>query len=437
MARKLLTDNTIKNLKPAAAGKRYFVHDTLVPPFGVRVTGNGSKSYIIAARIAGSKDTTRPSLGKVGSISLAAAREKAKRWLTLIEAGEDPRESELQDAEAKAKDRQTTFRAVAERFIKEWLPGQRKAKVVEREIRRELIGFWGDKPIKALQPDDVITRMDAIRLRGRGTGAYARNVYGHVQRIFIWALPRGYGLTHSPCDRLRPKDMKLTKRSRERVLDDFELFALWRAASRTPQPYGPLVQLIMLTGARLGEVGRAEWREFDLDRDKLWTVPPARFKTNTTHLVPLTADMLALLSEIDEWDECDFVFSFDGERCFNGYSKSKLRLDQRMALAWRAARRVRGLRWKNEELPNWTLHDIRRTVRTRMSELKIDDKIAEHVIGHARVGIQGVYDRHRYVAEMRDALEKWNALLARIVKAPPGGNVVQLPAGEGRSADAV
>lgn len=411
--RKQLTPNAIKNLKPAPEGTRYFVYDSLVPAFGVRVTDKGSKSYIIRARI-GEKDTTRPSLGKVGAITLAAAREKAQRWLAEIAAGEDPRVSEQAEKEAKDQDRRTTFGAVSERFIREWLPGQRKAKVVEREIRRELIEVWGDKPIKTLKPEDIITRMDEIRVRGRGSGAYARNIYGHVQRIFIWALPR-YGLTHSPCDRLRPKDMKLTKRSRERVLDDDELFALWRAASRTPQPYGPLIQLITLTGARLGEVGRAEWREFDLTREKLWTIPAARFKTNTAHLVPLTADMLALLADIDEWDECDFVFTYDGETCFNGYSKAKDRFDRRMLLAWRAARRVRGLRWRDETIPNWTLHDIRRTVRTRLSALRVEDKVAEHVIGHARGGIQGVYDRHRYVAEMREALEKWNALLMSIV----------------------
>src|SRR5262249_47386270 len=116
----------------------------------------------------------------------------------------------------------------------------------------------------------------------------AHNVLAHARSLFNWAINRGtYGLETSPCDRLKPAALIGPKQPRQRTLNDIELAALWQSSERLGYPFGPLYKLLLLTGARKSEVAGAHWQEFDLDK-KVWTVPPERFKSNASHLVPLS-----------------------------------------------------------------------------------------------------------------------------------------------------
>src|SRR5262249_30308779 len=141
-------------------------------------------------------------------------------------------------------------------------------------------------------------------------------VFSHARTLFNWAINRGsYTLEHSPCDRLRIGDLvSRRKQPRQRVLSDEELRCLWKATGRMGYPWGPLFRLILLTGTRKTEAAGARWREFDLKR-KLWSVPPERFKSNATHLVPLSGDALAVIGSLPKFKHGDHLFSFSyGER---------------------------------------------------------------------------------------------------------------------------
>lgn len=117
---------------------------------------------------------------------------------------------------------------------------------------------------------------------------------GHIRSLFNWAINRGsYGLESSPCDRLRPAILIGAKEPRQRVLADEELVVLWRAFDQLGYPFGPLHRILLLTGMREREVADARWREIDLKK-KLWTVPPERFKSNATHLIPLTDQLVEI-----------------------------------------------------------------------------------------------------------------------------------------------
>jgi hypothetical protein len=117
--------------------------------------------------------------------------------------------------------------------------------------------------------------------------------------------------------------------------------------------------------------------------------------------VPLTKQALAVLNEIPRFTRGDYVFSTTfGEKPVSGFSKAKSRLDQLMVIS-----------------EPFKLHDLKRTVRTRLASLKVPDSIAEMVIGHGRKGLQRVYDQHTYEPEMREALELWAGLLRDIVTA--------------------
>lgn len=232
MTKRVLTDKAVMALKPAAAGQRYIAHDALVPGLGVRVTSSGHRTFVLGARYPGSNHFKRRELGEVGAITLAAARDKAREWLALIKAGRDPREVERAAAAGAQIQMATTFAVVSEEFFKRHLKGKRKARTVEYEFRRELIPVFGPRPITEITRRDVVTLLEKIADRGR-TGAHARNIYAHIKILFNWAINRGiYDLETSPCDRIQPKALFGERRIRDRVLDDDELRALWRAADR-------------------------------------------------------------------------------------------------------------------------------------------------------------------------------------------------------------
>jgi integrase len=174
---------------------------------------------------------------------------------------------------------------------------------------------------------------------------------------------------------------------------------MWAVTYELSYPVGPLVRMLMLTGQRRGEVAGARWREFDLS-NRVWTIPAERFKSDATHVVPLANQVIELLSELPRWASSDLLFSATGGRsAIKSFDRSKSRLDEALG----------------NPSPTFVLHDIRRTVRTRLSELRVQDHIAEMIIGHARRGLARVYDLYRYQTEMAEALQAWADHLGRIV----------------------
>ena len=162
-----------------------------------------------------------------------------------------------------------------------------------------------------------------MRSQDRDAPYQARNVLAHVKTFFGWAIEHGYGgIETSPCDRIKPSRLIGPASPRQRVLSDIEIAAFWRATGRMGYPIGALFQMLLLTGQRRSEVAEARWCEFDL-RNQLWTVPPERFKSDSTTRVPLSADVLALLKTLPRW-KGDFLFSSTGgKKPVNGFSKAK------------------------------------------------------------------------------------------------------------------
>jgi hypothetical protein len=448
--KKTLTDRALKALKPAPAGKRYAVMDAVVPGFGVRVTDLGHSSFVLIARYPGSSNPTRRAIGEYGALSLEQARERARAWLEMIRKGVDPALEEERRRQSELRRQENSFAAVAEAFIAEKLPGERKGAEVERDIRREFIPVWGKRPISDLTDLDVLT---VIKAKARTAPAQARNLLGIAKRLFAWAVDqRCYGLK-SPAADLKPIKIIGKKKRRGRVLTEDELFALWRAANRMPYPVGPVYRILMLAALRLNEPTDASWPEFNpavtralrqreggtavdwtnLRADQLtWTIPAARMKGKNDedarpHLVPLTLDILRILEELPR---------FKGEHLFSTNfgttpvwisDKVKKRIDARMLRTLKALARRRGDEPTKVELQHWVNHDIRRTVRSGLSRLKITEEAREAVLAHARPGIKGTYDLHDYADEKREALELWAARLKSIVEPMPS-NVVSIAA---------
>ena len=193
--------------------------------------------------------------------------------------------------------------------------------------------------------------------------------------------------------------------------------------------------MLALTGLRLNEVARARWREIDLAR-RTWIIPKERMKGKNTrareHVVPLASEAIALLEALPRFNGGDFVFSnTHGRAPAHISAKIKKAVDAALLDELRVMAAKRGDDPDRAELPPWTNHDIRRTVRSGLSRLRVADEVAEAILAHVRPGIRGTYDRYKYFDEKKDALARWAADVTALAHPPPAesvdDNVVPMP----------
>ena len=345
MARRTLTDRLVKSESVIPASGRKDYHDAIVPGLALRVTSAGHRSFVLVARYPKNpKNPTRRALGDYGEITLEQARDKAREWLALIRKGMDPKIQAARDRAATQRAQQTTFGHVAEEFLTRHAATLAHAIPARRIIEAEFTKRWRDRPITDILPEECAAAIRAIVKRG--TPYQAHSAHEWLRRLFNWSIGcNEFGITASPVATLRPSDLIGKKESRDRILTDDELRAVWRAtdgrldagalaeARRRDQPrdaaqpigypYGPLFRMLILTGQREREVAGMAWSEVDFDK-ALWTIPAARMKGARAHGVPLAPDALALLRALPRFTAGDCVFSTTGgAKPVNGFSKAK------------------------------------------------------------------------------------------------------------------
>jgi integrase len=452
-ARKYLTERTLNALKPAAPGTRYELYDTKLPGFGVRVSDDinnkkaGRIAFILYARFGGSRSPGRRGLGfycgGAPGLTLGEAREKANAWLTLIKQGKDPAVVEEHKATEEKRQEQLKqqhgFAAVAEQFIALKVSKERNAKATAREIK-VFVDAWGAKPITEITRRDV---RDVIEPRAADAPYMARNLLGTIKRLFVWAIrSERYGLEASPCGSLLPSDLDIAdKQARDRDLDDDEIRAFWRATQRMSYPAQQVYQLLALLGLRKSEVAKAQWSEFHPElrrllqqgehpiswqtikpRWKIWVIPARRMKGKNgkarDHAVPLSEAALQVLETLPLVDDI-YLFSARRGRPMVAYHKSKIQLDALTTKELRDMARHRGGNPDAVQLKEWRIHDLRRTVRSGLSQLRVPRDVSEAVLAHVPPGIVGVYDTYDYLEEKAKALELWSAHLISIVEPKP------------------
>ena len=262
-------------------------------------------------------------------------------------------------------------------------------------LRRDFLPFWKSRDIGDISKRDVVAVLDGIL--GRGTPSAANHAFAYINHFFNWAVSRGI-LDGSPCLGL---SLPAAKVSRERVLSDQELAIVWKEAQKTSYPFGAIVQLLILTGQRRGEVTKMSWAQVDIE-NAIWTLPPELTKNKREHNLPMSAAVVDIVEGIPRLSET-FVFPARGSKTnsFSGFSKSKRRLADACGIE------------------TWTLHDLRRTVATGLARLQVQPHVIEKILNHSSgtiSGVAAVYNRFQYIDEMRDALEKWEAHIMKLQK---------------------
>jgi integrase len=411
------------------------LRDGLVRGFGVRVK-NGVKSFdFIYTSPLTIKKRVRYSIGpiaeKVKDGELESARDEAMALRKMVREGRDPAAERRADKAKKVVEVEEaeirTFRAVADVYARRQLAQLKSGSEVKATIEREFFPYWAHKDIAAITPLDVQKRIEA--LLDAGTPGSARALFATGRTLFNWALTRPeYGLGSSPFARLKAAAIVGRKQPRTRTLTNIELRALWLAAERMAYPFGALVKMLMLTAVRRNEASDADWGEFDL-ANGVWTIAATRMKGGAAFVVPITADTLALLQSLPRVGAAPFLFvGATGDRALCGFSPLKARLDRLMLDELRALAKARGDDAAAITLAPFVLHDIRRSVRTHLSALPIEERVRELLLAHAQVGMSAIYDQHSYLTEKRRGLELWHARLRTIINPPAPDNVVPLRA---------
>ena len=257
-------------------------------------------------------------------------------------------------------------------------------------------------PAGSLDRATVVRVLDGLAKDRRAAMAGATARYGSA--LFGWAIWRG-SLSVNPFERV---PIAPTIR-RDRVLSDDEIRRVWTATDGAGA-FNGIVRALLLTGQRREEVSGLTWSELD-PALSAWILPAARSKNGKPHVIPISAQMEALLRAQPRVMGTELAFP--GERSlFSGWSKSKARLDRRSGVS------------------GWTLHDLRRTAATGMAELGVAPHVIEAVLNHAsghKAGVAGVYNQARYASETRRALDLWGAHVAAIVEGREAdGNVTKL-----------
>lgn len=402
-----LTKRTVEQLthgwSQAGRPADQFWWDAATIGLGVKVTPAGARLYVVQWRTGKARNgsAARLTIGRHGAPwTLDQARQEAKRVLAEIAMGNDPRPKRRQ-APAPA----LTVKAVIADFIeRDQKPKNRTWRETERTLNRDLEA-WHDRPITGIGRRDVLDVIDTIA--DRGAPVQARLTLAFIRRMLNWCCERGI-LEANPAAGVKPPTRPV---SRDRIMSDEELRDVIGQLDAVGQPFGLVVRLLILTAQRRDEVGGMTQAELDLSA-AIWTIPRERSKNDKAHAVPLSKAAVAALqaAQIAAGD-AGYVFTVDGRRPFNGFSKAKQRLNELV----NAARAETG----RPAMAPWRLHDLRRTAASGMARLGTRSEVIERVLNHAHPGgsqLSSVYQRYEFEPEMRAALEKWGRHVENLKK---------------------
>jgi integrase len=375
---------TIKGIEAIRPGKaRREIPDALLPGLYFIVQPSGAKSWAVRYRHGGR--TRKYTIGPHPLFDLKAAREAGTKALRTAAEGRDPA------AEKRRTDTDSVAAAVTQ-FIERYCKRNYRPQPLRGTVRlleAHVLARWRDRKIDDITRADVRDMLERIK-----APILANRVHAIVRKLFNWSVENDI-IANSPVAGIKQPSIET---ARDRVLTDDELRLVWQAAEKIGPPVGSMVQLLILTGQRRGEVAGMEWAELDLEAG-LWTLPAGRVKNGRRHEVPLSRQAMAIVKRLPHISDC-LVFSLNGLAQFGSFSRYKRHVDTLV------------------NIPPWVVHDLRRTAASGMARLGTSLPVIEKVLNHSSgsfAGIVGVYQRHEFADEKRQALQRWADYVERLV----------------------
>ncbi len=412
--REKLSEETVKRLPVPDRGNRitYFAGVTIQGAkaprgFGVRVTAGSARSFILNYRLRGREH--RLTIGAWPDWPVLKAVREARNLRQRVDRGENPLQDRAPPPAMKA------VSAILDEFITRYVRNKEKplrsADDIESAFNRLVKPRIGKVGIYELRRSHIAEMTDWIE--DNAGPVMADKCRGYTRKALSW-----YAERDDQCNitaafvRVKPRANQ-KERARSRVLSDDEIRIIWPVLGKSGT-FGAMVKMLLLTAQRRDEVAHMSRNE--VDKDGIWVIPAERYKTKRPNHVPLSKAALALIEAQPKVGDCDLIFPSRAKTPYSGFAKSKAKLDKAVFAAMNTyAKEGKTV----NPLPNWTLHDLRRTAKTLMVRAGVRPDISERVLGHVIAGVEGTYDRHSYADEKRDALEKLAAMIERILNPLP------------------
>lgn len=407
-----LSNATVAGLKLPDGKTEIIVFDDTLPGFGLRIRSGGKRTWIAQYRV-GTKQR-RLSLGTVEALDAAQARKSAREAIAKVQLGQDPQadKTELRKPKAPA----LTIGDIVERYLPH--AEKRMKPSTFYGVKLHLRTHWA--PLLHYELQIVERRHVAAelsRIAGKSGLVGANRSRAALSALFTWAIGEGLADTNPVVGTNKATDEK----PRERVLSDAELVEIWKQAGTGD--YGDIIRLLILTAQRREEVGGMLWSEISIHK-AIWTIGASRTKNKSAHDVPLSAPALEILSRRPRQEDRDLVFGA-GTGQYQGWSNAKASLDGRLVKATKARKDALAEMASDKTsdaildfTEDWRLHDIRRTVATRLGDLGVLPHVVEAILNHisgSKAGVAGIYNRAAYVAEKRAALILWANHLKKLI----------------------
>lgn len=386
MAIHRFTDRWLQSPSLTPSQGRAEFADGLCPGLHLRVTAHGTRTFSVLFRTDGR--LTRRTIGRYPRVSLSNARAAVLSHLRAANDQVGAREPRLL---APAS---ITYEELVESYFEKHLrPNTRTSDSIRAGLRRPLMHPFFQRDAASITKREIIGLCDGLMADGKPQAAVHHLRF--LKMLFNWAVGRDL-IPASPCQGLKPPARVV---ERDRILSDNEIAAIWQATFELPTPYGDMYRMFFLTGQRRTEVSTMHFGEICGD---VWTIPREKVKKDRPHTVPLTKSAQRILSKLapmPRFTDEGFVFSTDGGgTASSSFAQRKRQLDQL------------------SDTSGWTIHDIRRTVRSKLAELGVPREVARKVLNHEDSKVDRIYNRHEYLAEKREALERWEKMLLSVVR---------------------
>ena len=376
-----LSPQFIASAEAKSGAERTIYWDDDLPGFGLMVTANGARSFVVQYRANGR--SRRQTIS--AQLKLREARKEAQAIMGKVAKGGDPLDEKRKAAAAA----DNTLQSVCENYFAREGKKLRTVSDRQRTLHRLVYPKLGARQIDEIERKDIVRLLDKIE--DENGARMADITLAYLRKVLNWHAARTE--FRSPIVRGMART-KPAERARDRILSDDELRKVWKAAGKMQNAFGSYVQFTLLTAVRRTEAIRM--RRSELERGDLWVIPAARYKTKRDHAVPLSQAARAVLDSMPVINNGDLVFTHDGKRAIGAIAKSKRKLDQLSGVT------------------GWTIHDLRRTARSLMSRAGVPSDHAERCLGHVINGVRGIYDRHEYQKEKAEAFEKLAEQVAAI-----------------------
>lgn len=386
-------------------GKRTVYRVDGVPGLELDVSPTGARNWRVRYQVGkgAAREERRYTIGDARVINLGKATEKAMEVLSAVKL--DKRDPHAD----RARDDLSTFGALFDLWLKQHAKPNKKSWPADEALyHRHIRSRLAHRVVADLKKRDYIDVLDAIK--AASTGPQANAAQAVITAVLNWAENNGKIEIHAA--KGIPKRQPPT--SGDRVLSPDEIARWWKSLESHVTPRSTrLLRILLLTGVRLSEACGMAKTELQGD---LWEIPGLRTKSGLPHVVPITATVAKLIGEaIADSSDSPFVFpAFDRHRMMD---KAVSRHAPDHAYA-HVARKLGFVEAGGK--PNTGVHDLRRTVATNMARIGVAGELIDRVQGRVPRGnrVSGIYNRHEYLSERRDALAQWERELLRIVGKP-------------------